>query len=190
MLNIPCVMNQSIEIPFSSILDWNVKLNDQILKSFHKIATSVRIFQSINTLIKPRSDFELQIRRWSTWPQSSPFSHSPIPRDLQVVSEKIIQFSFFFIAEKVLKKKKKKKKNRHSNNTPMAKHNFSVCKKIFKMCVYQSMIRCSSFEWWVVKTKWATFAIVLQGPFRVNIIGLQWRNSYGLRVGKPAGTRA
>ena len=62
---------------------------------------------------------------------------------LQVVSEKIIQFSFFFYYEK--------SKQSTANSTPVAKNiHFPVCKKIFKW--YQTINPCSgdgllSDEW-------------------------------------------
>ena len=51
------------------------------------------------------------------------------------MSKKIVQFSFFFITEKVNKKQKQ-----HSGGQ---KHNFPVCRKIFKW--YHSMVRCKNY---------------------------------------------
>ena len=53
---------------------------------------------------------------------------------IQVVSEKIIQFSIFYC------RKSKQSTAKHSSGQ---KHNFPVCKKIFKW--YHSMVRCKSY---------------------------------------------
>ena len=49
---------------------------------------------------------------------------SPQVQDIQVVSEKIIQFSFFLFRKKVTKVQQQRSGGQ--------KHNFPVCKKIFK----------------------------------------------------------
>ena len=50
-------------------------------------------------------------------------------------------------------------------------HNFPVYKKIFKG--YYFMVRCKKFwscEQWVVKTKWATFAIIMKAKVRAPLV--------------------
>ena len=64
----------------------------------------------------------------------APIDHDDLYFLIQVVSEKIIQFSIFNCG-----------KNKQSTATTLRwlKHNLPVCKKIFKW--YHSMVRCKSY---------------------------------------------